>query len=264
MFSCNADIHSESPSHRRSITLRDAAFLKHVLLLFKRPLEEKENCLFPAAITNSLHMFFWQQTLQGKLHQEVSLSLLTQPINLFSVVLPAGQTDGIVSLQRSRPVQKRTYEILFTQAKGRIRQQGLMTSDLQKLLLGCSWSKTFPSHCFFQSGRKDRDSQASPALPNPSQDSLPAECHPPGITSACTARATYTALHHHSSFTPRLSHCSFFFCPPGARTNLPTQASSQGPLSKRQFGLPNKLTPVFQLQSCCANTLSFTGSEPYS
>lgn len=59
MFSCNADIPSESPSHRRSITLREAAFLKHVLLFFKRPLEEKENCLSPAGITNSLYVFFW-------------------------------------------------------------------------------------------------------------------------------------------------------------------------------------------------------------
>lgn len=60
MFSCNADIHSESPPHRRSTTHRDAVVLKHVLLFFKRPLEEIENCLSPAGITNSLDVFFWQ------------------------------------------------------------------------------------------------------------------------------------------------------------------------------------------------------------
>ena len=62
MFSCNADIHSESPSHRRSITLRDAAFLKHVLLFFKIPLEEKENCLSPAGTINSMDVFLAVKT----------------------------------------------------------------------------------------------------------------------------------------------------------------------------------------------------------
>lgn len=59
-----------------------------------------------------------------------------------------------------------------------------------------SWSKTFRSHCFIRGRRKDRDSQASTDLLNSSEDSRPVQNYPPGNTSACTAGAAHTMLHH--------------------------------------------------------------------
>ena len=63
-----------------------------------------------------------------------------------------------------------------------------MTSDLQRLLLGCLCSKAFPSHCFFQGGRKDRDSQASTA-----QHSItPLEAHLPALSEQPMPHCTIT------------------------------------------------------------------------
>lgn len=58
MFSCNTDIHSESPSHKRSVTLRDAAFWKHVLIFSKRPLEEEKKTAYPQLHSQSVVCVF--------------------------------------------------------------------------------------------------------------------------------------------------------------------------------------------------------------
>lgn len=158
---------------------------------------------------------------------------MTQPTNLFSMVLPAGQPGGKMSLQISRAVQKSSYKNLYPQANGRIGQEGLMKSDVQNLLLGWFWSKIFPSHCFIQGGKNDRDSQASPNPLNSSEDSHSVQNYPPGNTSAWTAGASHTMLHLQPSFAPCVLYCSFFPFFPWFTHILADTSQCQGPLSKR-------------------------------
>lgn len=132
MFSCNTDIHSESPSHKRSVILRDAAFWKHVLIFSKRPLEEKKKTAYPQ-LAQPIHCMCFSVSKDSKTN---FFPFLTQSTNLCSVVLPAGQPGGKMFFQISRSVQKSLYEILFPQANGRIRKEVLMNCDVQNLHLG--------------------------------------------------------------------------------------------------------------------------------
>lgn len=74
-------------------------------------------------------------------------------------------TNGVFFVNNLACLEENTFNPVFT-GKRRIRQQGLIISDLQKLLFGCSWSKTFPSHCFiFKAGGKTEAPRHSPYKP---------------------------------------------------------------------------------------------------
>lgn len=125
-----------------------------------------------------------------------------------------------------------------------------MTSNLQRFILGCTWPKTFPSHCFFfkLGGKTETPKQAqhhSLEIQNPCLHSQSSLCHVV------------------PSFAPCHSRCCSFLSPPG-HTNLPMQAISQGVTLQKVIWAPKQTHTCASSQSCCAHThtLCFTGSEP--
>lgn len=137
--------------------------------------------------------------------------------------------NGVFFVNNLACSEENTFNPVFT-GKRRIRQQGLIISDLQKLLFGCPWSKTFPSHCFiFKAGGKTEAPRHAQPLQNPGM-----EQHRSAPILTALVRAAHAMLYHLWSFPPHLP-CFSAFSPFSSCThiNLPTQANSPRPLSKR-------------------------------
>lgn len=188
---------------------------------------------------------------------------MTQPTNLFSVVLPAGQHGGKMLgffFQISRSVQKSLYEILFPQANRRISQEWLMNCDVQNLLLGWFWSKTFPFIALFRvKGMTEIHRQAqtywTPQRIHSQYRITPLETHLPAqlehLTPCCTMFCTVCFI------------LLFFFLSPPVHTRTCWYKPVPGATVQNVIWT-FKLTPMLHLQNCCEDTLWFRGSDTLS